>query len=160
MERAELDRMSTDDLWLLHVEVLSFVAAENQTAKAATGRAPEAAGSPSVTASAVPAGVPKIPQSRSAVRDLGRSWQAAALACRAVEIGKADRGFQYSEQEARSACGVQQKPSVISAPAFAGSPLRASLSGWSAVRWPMRLDRANLQPRQPPSHSRILDQFG
>jgi hypothetical protein len=56
------------------------------------------------------------------------------------ELGKADRGFQYSEKEARSVCGVQQKPSVISAPAFAGSPLRASLSGWSAVRWPMLAD--------------------
>ena len=62
MKRTELDRMSTDDLWSLHVEVSQVLAAKDPTGKTATGRASEAvANSSSVWASAVPAGTPQIP---------------------------------------------------------------------------------------------------
>ena len=63
MKRTELDRMSTDDLWSLHVEVSQLLQQRIQHGKTATGRAPEAVANSSVRASAVPAGTPKIPQS-------------------------------------------------------------------------------------------------
>ena len=154
MKRAELDRMSIDDLWLLHVEVSQLLQQKIQQEKLRLEERLKVENS-SVRASAVPAGIPKIPQSRSAVRDLVRSWQAAALACRAVEIGKADRGFQYpgSEQDAnqRSACGVQT-PSVISTRASATvrytelSPDGLKTSGAEPPRpmWPKH--RLKIQP--------------
>ena len=61
MKRTELDGLSTDDLWSLHVEVSQLLQQRIQTGKTATGRAPEAVDSPSVGASAVPAGTPQIP---------------------------------------------------------------------------------------------------
>ena len=62
MKQAELDRMGTDDLWSLHVEVSQVLQQRIQQEKTATGRASEAVANPSsVWASAVPAGTPQIP---------------------------------------------------------------------------------------------------
>jgi hypothetical protein len=66
---------------------LPIVAATNPDGKTAPGRAAEAAESPPVREPAVPACTPEILQSRSTVRDLGRTWQATTLAGRAVALG-------------------------------------------------------------------------
>ena len=63
-KRTELDRMTTDDLWSLHVEVSELLQqGTNRNGKTAARRAAEAVGSPSVRASTVPAGTAEIPQS-------------------------------------------------------------------------------------------------
>ena len=46
MKRTELDRMSTDDLWSLHIEVSQLLQQRIQTGKTATGRASEAVAKP------------------------------------------------------------------------------------------------------------------
>jgi DNA-binding protein H-NS len=63
MKRIELDGMSTDDLWSLHVEVSHLLQQENPSGKTAAGRASEAVRSPSVRAATVPVSTPEIPKS-------------------------------------------------------------------------------------------------
>ena len=63
MKRTELDRMSTDDLWSLHVEVSQLLQQRIQQEKLRLEERLKLLQSSSVRASAVPAGTPQIPQS-------------------------------------------------------------------------------------------------
>ena len=63
MKRTELDRMNTDDLWSLHVEVSQLLQQRIQTEKLRLEERLKLLASPSVRASALPAGTPQISQS-------------------------------------------------------------------------------------------------
>ena len=63
MKRAELDRMSTDDLWSLHVEVTQLLQQRINQEKLRLEERLKRLETPVSRASAVPAGIPKIPQS-------------------------------------------------------------------------------------------------
>ena len=87
MKRIELDRLSTDDLWSLHVEVTQMLEQQNPNRKTAVRRAFEAVESPSDRAPGLPYGIPEISQSGSTFRDVDRTWQTTALDVRAVALG-------------------------------------------------------------------------
>jgi len=63
MKRTELDRMSTDDLWSLHVEVSQLLQQRIQTEKLRLEERLKLLEAPSVRASAVPVSTPEILQS-------------------------------------------------------------------------------------------------
>ena len=63
MKRTELDRMSTDDLWSLHVEVSQLLQQRIQTEKLRLEERLKRLQTPGVRASPVPAGTPQILQS-------------------------------------------------------------------------------------------------
>jgi len=103
MKRAELDQMSIDELWSLHVDISQLLRQRIQQEKlqleerlkllkttVMSGRRP------------YPPVLPKYCNPDQPSENLDRSWQVAALAGCTVEIGKANRGFQNpgSEQEA------------------------------------------------------------
>ena len=63
MERADFERMSTDDLWSLHVEVSQLLQQRIQQEKLRLEERLKQLQTPVVRASAVPASTPPIPQS-------------------------------------------------------------------------------------------------
>ena len=63
MKRAELDRMSTDNLWSLHVEVSQLLQQRIQTEKLRLEERLKLLEAHSVRASAVPVSTPEILQS-------------------------------------------------------------------------------------------------
>ena len=89
MKRTELDGLSTDDLWSLHIEVSQLLQQRIQQEKL---RLEERLKQLQIPVSGRRPYPPVLPQYRNPdepFRDLDRSWQAAALAGRAVEIEKA-----------------------------------------------------------------------
>ena len=63
MKRAELDGMSTDDLWSLHVQLSQLLQQKIEQEKLQLDERLKLLQTPGVRASAVPAGIAKIPQS-------------------------------------------------------------------------------------------------
>ena len=63
MKRTELDRMSTDDLWSLHVEVSQLLQQRIQQEKLRLEERLKLLPAPVSETSAIPAGTPQIPQS-------------------------------------------------------------------------------------------------
>jgi hypothetical protein len=88
MKRANLEGMSVDDLWSLHVEITELLQQRMQSEKERLKeRLKQLDGRPVSGASGLPAGSAEISQSRSAFTNLGRTWQAATLADSAVAFG-------------------------------------------------------------------------
>jgi DNA-binding protein H-NS len=87
MKRAELDRMSTDDLWSLHVEVSHLLQQRIQTEKLQLEERLKLLAAPVSGRRPYPPVPPKYRNPDQPSRDLGRSWQAAALAGRAIALG-------------------------------------------------------------------------
>src|SRR6476620_1703792 len=104
VEFMNLDRMSTDDLWSLHVEVSQLLRQRIQQEKLrleerlkqlqtpVSGRRP----------------CPPVPPKYCNPDKPSETWAGRGKQGLAVEIGKADRGFQNQEVNQRSACGAQQ----------------------------------------------------
>ena len=121
MKRTELDRMSTDDLWSLHVEVSQLLQQKIEQEKLqlderlkrlqtpVSGRRPYPPVSPKYRN-------PDQPSETWAGRGKRPRWLVAQL-----KSGRRIEDFSIrvrNKPRQQSACGVQQRPSVISAPAF------------------------------------------
>ena len=89
MKRTELDGLSTDDLWSLHIELSQLLQQRIQQEKL---QLEERLTQLQIPVSGRRPYPPVLPQYRNPdqpFRDLDRLWQAAALAGLAVEIEKA-----------------------------------------------------------------------
>ena len=108
MKRAELDQMSIDDLWLLHVEVSQLLQQRIKQKKLQLEERLTRLETPVSGHRPYPPVSPKYrnPDQPSETWT-GRGKQPRWLV--AHEIGKADRGFQYpgSEKEANQRCGLR-----------------------------------------------------
>ena len=86
MKRTELDRMSTDDLWWLHIEVSQLLQQSFQQEKLQLEEHPEAVANSSVRGQAIPTVPPNTSNPDEPSETSARSWQAAALAGRTVAL--------------------------------------------------------------------------
>ena len=92
----DFQALTSDELYLLHLEVAAvlrekLVAEKNALEERLQRTASAQWSRDHATTSALPTGKSKISESGSTFRKLVRTWQAAALAGRAVEVRKTDR---------------------------------------------------------------------